>query len=146
MMEKIASKHEKRILESLQALKSTFPVSEQAVDHFTHEQILNLEMLTSRFAKLQYYLCANIFDAFFEVTQENVDGFSMIDKLNLLEKLGIISDAHQWREMRKARNIIEHEYPDNPLLIANTLNEIYALCPALIEIKTKIFHKINQII
>lgn len=63
----------------------------------------------------------------------------MIDKLNKLEKLNIIEDAHVWIDMRKARNIIAHEYPDNPTLISNTLNSIYAYCPLLINIKERLF-------
>lgn len=144
-MQKIASTHESRILTALKHLHNTFPLTEESVEHLSDNQLLNIEMLTSRFAKLQDYLGTKVFDMFFEVEQENVDGFTMIDKLNKLEKLGIINDAHQWRDMRDARNIVEHEYPDNPLLIASNLNKIYEMIPHLLEIKKCIFKKMCEI-
>ncbi|HQZ87570.1 MAG TPA: hypothetical protein PLV31_01955 [Gammaproteobacteria bacterium] len=145
VMEHIASTHESRILTALEHLKNTFPLTEESVGHLSDDQLLNIEMLTSRFAKLQDYLGTKVFDIFFEVEQENVDGFTMIDKLNKLEKLGIINDAHQWRDMRGARNIVEHEYPDNPLLIASNLNKIHDMIPFLIAIKRRIFEKVRKI-
>ncbi|HEV2524566.1 MAG TPA: hypothetical protein VGU44_05500 [Gammaproteobacteria bacterium] len=144
-MEHIASTHEGRILMALKHLTNTFPLTEESVGHLSDDQLLNIEMLTSRFAKLQDYLGTKVFDIFFEVEQENVDGFTMIDKLNKLEKLGIINDAHQWRDMRDARNIVEHEYPDNALLIASNLNKIHDMLPLLIAIKRRIFEKMRKI-
>lgn len=144
-IELVANMHEHRILEALSYLSDLFPVSEQSIQSLSHDQVLNLEMFTSRFAKLQDYLGSTVIDLFFEVTEENVKGFTMIDKLNTLEKLHIIPDAHLWRDMRKARNIIEHEYPDNPQLIANTLNDIYELYPTLISIKNHLFKKIRDL-
>jgi uncharacterized protein with HEPN domain len=67
-----------------------------------------------------------------------------LDKLNKLEKYGIISDSLQWIEMRKARNIVEHEYPDNSELVAKTLNLIFKYCPGLINIKEKLFAQMHK--
>jgi hypothetical protein len=144
-IEEIASTHESRISAALKHLKGTFPLTEKSVRHLSDDQLLNMEMLTSRFAKLQDYLGTKVFDIFFEVEQENVDGFTMIDKLNKLEKLGIIHDAHQWRDMRDARNIVEHEYPDNPSLMASNLNKIHEMIPFLLAIKRRIFEKMTKI-
>lgn len=145
-MQQIADTHAERITDALLNLQKlkTFPISEHSIQHLSKEQILYIEMLCSRFAKLQDFIGANVFDLFFAIEEEDIDGLTMIDKLNKLEKIGILSDAHIWREMRKARNIIEHEYPDNPLLMANTINEIVAFCPILLEIKKHIFSKINK--
>lgn len=143
-MEEIANTHTQRIEDALQHLHNVFPLTEISVQNLNHDQILHIEMLTSRFAKLQDYLGANVFDLFFEVEQEIVDSFTMIDKLNRLEQLRILPDTHVWRDMRRARNIVAHEYPDNPLLMATTLNQVYNFCPILIEIKNKIFTKIKQ--
>jgi hypothetical protein len=142
-MHVIADMHAKRIEDAVQQLKNNFPTTSQSVQHFTEQEILLIEMLTSRFAKLQDYLGANVFDLFFDETGENVNGMTMIDKLHRLEQLYILDDTQQWMEMRKVRNIIEHEYPDNPLLVSNTLNEIYKMCPILIAIKDKVFAKLT---
>jgi len=143
-IEEIADKHIFRINQALDNLKDTFPISAQLIPNLSIEQIFSLEMLTSRFAKLQDHLGANVIDLFFELNDENADQLTMIDKLNKLEKLRIIEDAHLWREMRKARNIIEHEYPDKPDLIANTLNLIHDYCPKLMSIKQKLFAQMHK--
>ncbi len=129
-IEDIANKHIFRINEALTALGDTFPISDESVKKFS-----NQEILTSRFAKLQDHLGENVIDLFFELNGEITDSLTMIDKLNKLEKIHIIKNAHIWIDMCKARNIIAHEYPDNPALIAKTLNDIYAYCPILIAIK-----------
>jgi uncharacterized protein with HEPN domain len=38
---------------------------------------------------------------------------SMLDMLNLLEKLRIIDDVQQWDRLREIRNAIAHEYPSD---------------------------------
>lgn len=142
-IEDIADKHIYRINKALAALKHCFPITEQSLPNLSDDEILNVEMLTSRFAKLQDHLGANVIDLFFEMHDENADKLTMIDKLNKLEKLGIIADSHLWREMRNARNIVEHEYPDKPDLVARTLNTIRDYCPKLISIKEKLFAEMH---
>ena len=70
----------------------------------------------------------------------------MIDKINKLEKLGILSHAALWNEMRFARNSAAHEYPNHPELTAIFLNQVFNLSPALIEILNNIQKAIRQII
>lgn len=63
-IEDIANKHILRINESLSELRNTFPVSADSVKKFSKQEILNIEMLTSRFAKLQDHLGENVIDLF----------------------------------------------------------------------------------
>ena len=139
IIELIADKHIEKINEALKDLNKTFPLTEQALLNMSKQQVLEMEMLTSRFAKLQDHLGANAFDLFFEIKGEDVSRMAIIDKLNLLEKIYIIDDPHIWIDMRATRNIIVNEYPDNPGLIASTLNLVPSFVTLLIDIKNKLF-------
>ena len=143
-VKKIADTHVTRIQDALEHLKTTFPVTEHSVQKLAGQEFLYMKLLTNRFSKLQDHLGANVFDLFFLLNSENIDSMTMIDKLNKLEKLGIIEDVHIWHDMRTARNIIAHEYPDNPALIANTLNAIKTYCPILIAIKNALFKRMQS--
>lgn len=67
----------------------------------------------------------------------------MIDKIHKLEKLAILDNAEEWTQLRDARNHISHEYPDNPKLAAQHLNNVYALAPKLISIYQKLITTSN---
>lgn len=56
-----------------------------------------------------------------------------LDKINKLERLGIIENVELWKEMRDARNHIAHEYPDHPELTALYLNKVFDLAPKLLK-------------
>jgi len=141
-IQQIANIHEQRIKEAIADVQHLFPLDVDKVKKFDKLSIYAIEMFTGRFAKLQDYLGNVVFDTFFEVEGENTETWTSIDKLNKLEKFGIIQDAHIWRNMRKSRNFLIHEYPDQPQVIADSLNVIYDYIPILLDIKNRIFAKI----
>jgi uncharacterized protein with HEPN domain len=141
-MHKITKIHIERINQALDNLKNLFPLDINKVQNLNENAIFSIEMLTSRFAKLQDYLGAVVFDVFFEIEGEDSLEWTPIDKINKLEKYGIINNAHEWRQMRKSRNFLTHEYPDQPEIIATNLNLIYNFIPLLIDINNKLFAKI----
>jgi hypothetical protein len=53
---------------------------------------------------------------------ENIDSLSFIDKLLRVEKLGILEDANHWLNLRELRNLLTHEYPEAPELMAKYMN------------------------
>jgi len=65
-----------------------------------------------RFIKLQNYLGQKLFKNFLRVIGEDYENLSFIDILDNLKKLGIIFSAEEWIEIRKLRDKITHEYPD----------------------------------
>jgi len=134
----IADIHEKRIKQALEHLQDTFPLTEQSVQNLNDEEFLYMELLSNRFSKLQDHLGSHVFDAYFNAKKEDTKNLTMIDKLNKLEKFGIINDAGGWGDMRDARNIISHEYPDNPKLMADTLNQVKGYCTELMSVKQKL--------
>ena len=66
------------------------------------------EALTSRFARLCDFLFQRIFRNIDAI--ELQDEGSGIDRLNRMEKRGIIPSARDWRSLRDLRNSIVHDY------------------------------------
>lgn len=66
------------------------------------------EALTARFARLNDFLFQKMFRILdrIELQEEG----TAIDRLNRMEKRGIISSSSLWRELRELRNQIAHEY------------------------------------
>ena len=85
-----------------------------------------------------------LFDLLFEIEGENISTWTPIDKLNKLEKYGLIHDAHVWRDMCKSRNFLTHEYPNDPEIIAAGLNSIYNFVPELLKVKNAVIKRIWQ--
>lgn len=79
-------------------------------------------MLTTRFGKLHDILGAKIFPLILDILCEN--DISMRDRLNKLEKIGIIDDASWWMELREIRNQLTHDYPDSYDLLATHFNRM----------------------
>ena len=66
------------------------------------------EALTSRFARLCDFLFQRMFRSIDAI--ELQDEGTGIDRLNRMEKKGIISSARDWRSLRDLRNSIVHDY------------------------------------
>lgn len=72
------------------------------------EEKESCEALTARFARLCDFLFQRIFRTIDRI--ELLDDGTAIDRLNRMEKRGIISSANTWKELRDLRNDIAHEY------------------------------------
>jgi len=66
------------------------------------------EALTSRFARLCDFLFQRVFQTI--DTIELQDEGTGIDRLNRMEKRGIIPSTSAWRSLRELRNSITHDY------------------------------------
>ena len=128
----IARIHAKRLIYALEKLSPIFPVSSEKVIVLTDEELLFLELMTSRFAKLQDFMGAKLFTLFLESKGELADEMTFLDKVHKLEKLNLIDNAEDWMAMRQIRNHLSHEYPDHPELTAEYLNQAYLMAFKLI--------------
>ncbi len=135
---KIAEIHVSRIEMARSDLQDIFPLDEKQINNLSKEQFLLLELLTSRFAKLQDLIGRKIIDAFLLSKEELIDADTMLDKLNKLERLEIITDIQIWQRMRDIRHHILHEHPDHPEITARYLNQLFNLTPELLAILTRI--------
>lgn len=144
---KIAKVHAERIKYALQNLEAYFPLSAKDIEKMPGEKLAYCELYTSRFCKLQDLMGSKIFTLLLEVTEEEgtVDTMTFIDKLNKLEKLELIESADEWKEMRRIRNHISHEYPDNYSLMAKYLNEVYNIGPRLLAYLERIVKFVEKL-
>ena len=134
---KIAEIHVTRIQDSIYLLKNTFPVNAEKVKNFTSQELFATEMLSSRFSKLQDIIGRKLIDLFLISQEEFAENLTMLDKINKLERLEIIT-ADLWKKMREIRNHVAHEYPDHPEISAYYLNQLFEVAPSLIELLNKI--------
>lgn len=117
--------HAHRLESALSRCASHFPINEEAFNNLDETELAFIEMMTSRFAKLQDICGQKIFPILLKALEEDTEGKSFIDILNQIEKIGFIDDSHFWLELRKTRNSIAHEYPDNPQKMILALNDVY---------------------
>lgn len=140
----IAKIHESHLLYALNNLGDIFPITEEKVVNLTREEFLLVELLTTRFSKLQDFMGSNLVDAVLVQLNEFSDNLTMIDKMNKLEKFELIKDAHLWTDIRKLQNHLTHEYPNRPNLVAKFLNQAYPLSFDLLEILNNLLRKLES--
>ncbi|MDF3033594.1 MAG: hypothetical protein K0R76_548 [Alphaproteobacteria bacterium] len=137
-----AAIHEKRLLYALNHLAPTLPIAAEKVRSLNDQEILIVELLISRFSKLQGFLGSKLIDVVVERINEFSRELTMIDKINKLEKFHLIKEAKLWKEMRELRNHLSHEYPNHPELLAKYLNQTYKLSFELIDFFNNLRDKI----
>lgn len=118
----ICDVHVNRLEMALRRTSHLFPLHEQRYNTLSEEEIGFLELLTSRFAKLQDVIGQKIFPLTLKLLQEDLQGKTFIDILNRLEKIGALKDVSFWSSMREVRNSISHEYPEVPELVCQRVN------------------------
>jgi hypothetical protein len=101
--------------------------------HRSFEMEESLDALTSKFSRISDIFTQKVLKSLVLLTREDAPTF--VDRMNLCEKLGVISSAADLIEIRDLRNQIAHEY------LSENLTEVYQDCMALsgkllTEIKT----------
>jgi len=77
---------------------------------------------------------AKLLPAVLELTYEEGNLDSFIDKLNRLEKIGGLPSVKQWLILREMRNQFAHDYPEDPKIQAVLLNRAIGLAKELLDI------------
>jgi len=106
----IANLHLNRLKKASQEIKEKKLLENFDMDDF--ETVKVIDTFIFRFIKLQDYLGQKLFRRFLEEIGELYENMSFIDILDKLERLEIISLSEEWIEIRKLRNKLTHEYPD----------------------------------
>ena len=105
-------------------LKENFTQSDEAAKHlfdsvercknfilnndYSDDQLIELEALTARFARMSDLLMQKVFKTIDEI--EGTTPGTVRDRLLQAEKKSIIDNADDFMEIRKVRNRIAHEY------------------------------------
>jgi uncharacterized protein with HEPN domain len=98
---------------------------------YSEEDFEVLDSLTSRFARVSDMYTQRVLTTVLQLLGE--DAPSLIDRLNVCEKAGIIDSALEMKHIRDLRNRIAHEYLDEELraLVAEIMDAVPML---LVEI------------
>jgi hypothetical protein len=126
--------HLKRLDYAAGKLADLIPVGPGDWMELDEETIASIDQLLFRFVKLQDAVGRRLFPSILRMVEEWDETEPFIDKLNRLEKLGVIQSAVQWSELRELRNRATHEYPDSPEQNAENLNLIFEALPELRQI------------
>ena len=95
----------------------------QSVEHLDRGKLRLLDQMAYRFTKLQDTIGQQALPGILEHAEEPLPPETpFAQKLQQLERLGVIPSAETWRELRETRNAIAHEYPDQPEIRAAVLN------------------------
>lgn len=76
------------------------------------ERSERVEAFAARYSRLQDTLGDRLFPRLLALVGQQ--GKSLIDRLNQLERLGLLDDAQLWLAWRNLRNRLVHEYVENP--------------------------------
>jgi uncharacterized protein with HEPN domain len=140
----VSRMHETKLLYALNNLAYMFPLTEEKIVNLTQQELVLVDFLVYRFSRLQDFMWSNLIDAVLIQLNEFSDKFTMIDKMNKLEKFELIKDARLWQDIRKLRNQLTHEYPNHPKLVADLLNQTYPLSFELLEILNNLLRRLES--
>ena len=88
------------------------------------DQLRVLDQAAYRFTKLQDSMGQKVLPAILDLAQEPISSeATFAEKLNWLERMGVLPSAEAWKKLRVAGNAIAHEYPDDPEMRASTINQ-----------------------
>lgn len=108
--------------------------SAASIEALSKARLRLLDQMAYRFTKLQATLGEQVLPMLLDLAEEPLaPDAPFAQKLQRLERIGIIPSAEQWRELRIARNTIAHEYPDAPELKAAALNQFVRSAADLLQ-------------
>jgi len=139
----IADIQSTRLKDALTQINKLIPLSAAVLANLPADKLAFLDILTTRFGKLQDIIGSKIFPLILNLLEE--DAVAFIDKLNKLEKLVYIEDANWWIELREIRNKIAHYYPDDHDLICSHISVATIKAAELIEFWQKLKTKIARL-
>jgi hypothetical protein len=131
-------KHLTRLIWAYKKIVLFMPLNVNSYTNLTENEISYLDQFLYRFSKLQDSMGEKLFITVLILLDENIKNKAFIDILNRLEQLGLLI-ANDWRELRKIRNSIAHEYSLNQLELINNLNNIFTKTVILYQIYKNIY-------
>lgn len=98
-------------------------------ENYSFAELVHLEALTSRFARLSDILIRKIFRLIHLLDYEPQE--TVRDSINRAEKIGLIEDASAFAEIREVRNAIAHDYVSEDL--SSIYERVFANSPKLLD-------------
>lgn len=101
-----------------------------------------LDAFVSRFGRLQDTLADKLLPALLDASAEPRG--AAIDNLDRAEKLGWLSSADQWLDMRKLRHQMVNEYIEDKAILMNALQALHAFVPVLAQTAETMALRVHQ--
>jgi hypothetical protein len=115
---------------ALKSMAAHLPLDGQRLARLDMESIQDIDQLVLRYSKLQDSMGSKLFPALLKILMEPLEDSPMLDKLNRLEKIGVLPSVQRWQELREIRNRFAHDYPEDDDMKAAVLN---AACSGIEE-------------
>lgn len=132
----VAQIHRDRIVAAMEYLSTRFPQTSQELVDADYTVIASVELLTSRFGKLQDHLGVQLVPLALDLSEEPLPvTATFLDKLFLLEKLRVLPSVAEFRHLRALRNELAHDYPDDPDQALAALAQVVAAVPLLLALE-----------
>lgn len=109
------------------------PYTAASLSELTEIELAVFDQFIVRFSKLQDVMGAKLLPAVIELTHEEGELTTFIDKLNRLEKIGALDSVEQWLKLREMRNQFAHDYPDDPEIQSALLNKAFGMASQLLQ-------------
>lgn len=129
----ICQTHAERLRWSMQHLADKKPFTATRLSELTDVELAIFDQFIVRFSKLQDAMGAKLLPAVIELTHEEGELNTFIDKLNRLEKIGALDSVEQWLKLREMRNQFAHDYPDDPEIQSALLNKAFGMAEQLLQ-------------
>lgn len=142
---KIAKIHEERLSNALERLKNILPINEEKLAKLSKDEYAYLDVMSVRYAKLQDLIGSRIFSLLLEAMAEPVTNSRFLDILTHLEKIGILESIDFWIDLRNVRNFIAHEYPEEPKLLVQNINNLYECSLKLLSFWQKLLKEVDTL-
>lgn len=119
------------------------PLTSELLQRASPELIRLIDQFVLRFTKLQDTVGTHVLRQFAaQVLAEPVEDAAFIDVLNLLERRGYLT-AEAWAQQRATRNVLTHEYPEDPQRQALALSAAQSAAHQLVEWQQKILDRMK---
>lgn len=132
--------HAERLRWSMSHLAEKKPFTADSLAQLTEVELAIFDQFIVRFSKLQDVMGAKLLPAVLELTHEEGELNTFIDKLNRLEKIGALSSVEQWLKLREMRNQFAHDYPDDPEIQSTLLNKAFVMAEELLKVLDHVIH------
>jgi len=140
----ICELHKNRLKMSLTHIRPQLPLTKQFFESAKDVDFAFLDMVAMRFAKLQDTLRKKIFPEILRLTGDYEEDETFIDRLNRLERMGVIDSAQRWQVLRDIRNAISHEYENDLDKLCEVFNYFIEKCQDLLALWQNVKEYIHQ--
>jgi len=119
-------KHKSRVESSAKEMLNFMPLDSEHYEELSDKEVQVIDQFLFRFAKLQDAMGEKLFKTLLLYLDEKVEHKPFIDILNRMEKIEILHNVQEWRDLRDIRNELAHNYDDDPQESSMVINKIYA--------------------